>query len=84
MRKTTYYEEKGEENVSCLLCPWIEVPIQSSYNFLTQPQLKIGFLRKNVIAASFLQKLRMEFQRIFLTQHDKKTLLVFSKKKKKI
>lgn len=65
MRKTTY-EEKGEENASCLLCPWIEVPIQSSYNFLTQPQLKIGFLFKDVIAAaSFLQKLRMEFKELF-------------------
>lgn len=70
MRKATY-EEKGEENVSCLLCPWIEVPIQSSYNFLTQPQLKIGFLFKDVIVASFLQKLRTEYQRTFLSQHNK-------------
>lgn len=70
MRKATY-EEKGEENVSCLLCPWIEVPIQSSYNFLTQPQLKIGFPFKGVIVASFLQKLKTEYQRTFLSQHNK-------------
>ena len=43
--------------VSCLLCPWVDVPTQSSYNFLTHPQLQTILFAKVVIEFSFLEKI---------------------------
>lgn len=59
-----FWREGRKKNASCLLCPWIEVPIQSSYNVLTQTQLKTGLFFKDVtVEISFLLNLRMEYQR---------------------
>lgn len=58
MRKTTSEEKGGKKIVSCLLCPWVEVPTQSSYNFLTHPSLQTTLFLKDVIEFGFFLKLK--------------------------
>lgn len=53
-----FWRKDRKKIVSCLLCPWGEVPTQSSYNFLTHPQPKTVLFFKDVIEGSFLFKLK--------------------------
>lgn len=49
-----FWRKGGKKMVSCLLCPWVDVPTQSSYNFLTHPRLKTILFAKDGTEFCFL------------------------------